>query len=424
VATQPEKTKCYHAQSKWHTNAGLFSARKNERAFFAVAARRLARFLFLLLASIFCMISLALLAFVVSLVATLWARRVFRRYNGAYAADAPQRFHFGDTPRMGSLGLLAGWALALVALPLLQWAHMAGNINPVRLDLDLWLLMLLPAFGGGVLEDMTQRLTVRWRLLLTLSSGMLAWVLLGVSVTHLGFGALDSHWRAAPWLGVALAVLAMTGLPHAFNIIDGYNGLAGMVALVVCLALAHVALQVGDRELAAMAVTLAAATAGFLMWNYPRGLIFAGDAGAYLWGLLIAAISLLLVQRHPAVSPWFPVLLLIYPVWETVFSIYRKLRRGVSPGMADALHLHQLVYRRLVRSVLHEDEAKNMLARNNRTAPYLWSFIVLTVVPAVLFWRYTGVLMGFCLLFVVSYVVAYLMLVRFKVPRMFQRPRR
>jgi len=107
-----------------------------------------------------------------------------------------------------------------------------------------------------------------------------------------------------------------------------------------------------------------------------------------------------------------------------VFSIYRKLWRGVSPGMADALHLHQLVYRRLVRSVLHEDEAKNMLARNNRTAPYLWSFIALTVAPAVLFWRYTEVLMAFCLLFVVSYVVAYLTLVRFKVPRMFQRPRR
>ncbi len=372
------------------------------------------------------MISLALLAFVVSLVATLWVRRVFTRHAGAcaYADDAPQRFHFGDTPRMGGLGMLAGWALALAALPLLQALHLAGNIDRPRLDLTLWLLMLLPAFAGGVLEDMTQRLAVCWRMLLTLTSGLLAWWLLGVSVPHLGFGWIDPYWAAWPWLGVGVAVLAVTGLPHAFNIIDGYNGLAGAVALVVCLALAHVAIQVGDRELAAMAIALAAATAGFLVWNYPRGLIFAGDGGAYLWGLVIAAISLLLVQRHPIVSPWFPMLLLIYPVWETVFSIYRKLWRGVSPGMADALHLHQLVYRRLVRSVLHEDEAKNMLKRNNRTAPYLWSFIVLTVVPAVLFWRYSAVLLGFCALFAVSYVVAYMTLVRFKVPRFFRRPRR
>ncbi|MDO5626113.1 MAG: glycosyltransferase [Pseudomonadota bacterium] len=369
------------------------------------------------------MISLALLAFVVSLVCTLWLRRLLRRPAAPYALDAPQRFHVGETPRLGGVGMLAGWALALAALPLLQQAHMAGNIDMARLNLPLWLLVLLPAFAGGVLEDLTQRLRVSWRMLLTLSSGLLAWALLGVSVPHLGFAWIDGAWGAWPWAGVALAVLAVTGLPHAFNIIDGYNGLAGAVALVVCLALAHVALQVGDRELAAMALALAAATAGFLVWNYPRGLIFAGDAGAYLWGLLIALISLLLVQRHPIVSPWFPMLLLIYPVWETVFSIYRKLWRGVSPGMADALHLHQLVYRRLVRSVLHEDEARNMLARNNRTAPYLWAFIVLTVVPAVLFWRYSGVLLAFCVLFAVSYVLAYMMLVRFKVPRIFQRTR-
>ena len=108
---------------------------------------------------------------------------------------------------------------------------------------------------------------------------------------------------------------------------------------------------------------------------------------------------------------------------ETLFSIYRKLARGDSPGMADALHLHQLVYRRLVRSVLDEDEARNMLKRNNRTAPYLWSFVVLTVVPAVLFWRFSGVLLGFCVLFAVSYVWAYLMLIRFKVPRVFRGSR-
>ena len=53
---------------------------------------------------------------------------------------------------------------------------------------------------------------------------------------------------------------------------------------IVCLSIAHVALQLGDRQLAAMLVCLAGATAGFLVWNYPRGLIFAGDGGAYLWG--------------------------------------------------------------------------------------------------------------------------------------------
>ena len=152
-------------------------------------------------------------------------------------------------------------------------------------------------------------------------------------------------------------------------------------------------------------------------------MLFAGDGGAYLWCVVIAVCSIMLVKRNADVSPWFPMLLLIYPVWETFFSIYRKAARGSSPGVADALHFHQLIYRRIVRGVFHDDEARRMLMRNNRTSPYLWSFIVLTVVPAVLFWRYSWVLLAFCVLFAVSYVVAYVGLVRFKVPRVFQRGR-
>src|SRR5690606_5075045 len=136
-------------------------------------------------------------------------------------------------------------------------------------------------------------------------------------------------------------------------------------------------------------------------------LIFAGDGGAYLWGTVIAVVTVLLVQRYTQVSPWFPVLLLIYPAWATLFSIYRKVARGQSPGVADALHFHQLIYRRLVRGVFHDDEARRMLMRNNRTSPYLWGFTILTVVPAALFWHNTVVLMGFTLLFVVSYVWVY-----------------
>jgi UDP-GlcNAc:undecaprenyl-phosphate/decaprenyl-phosphate GlcNAc-1-phosphate transferase len=271
-----------------------------------------------------------------------------------------------------------------------------------------------------VYEDLTQRLRARYRLLLTVATAAVACWLLNMSVPRLDLVALDRWWIANPWLGLGLAVFAVSGLPHAFNLIDGYNGLAGIVALVCCFALAYVALQVGDRQLAAAVLVLAGATAGFLVWNYPGGLIFAGDGGAYLWGVVIAMTSVMLV-RHPQVSPWFPVLLLIYPVWETFFSIYRKSVRGQSPGLADALHFHQLIYRRIVRGVFDDDEARRMLMRNNRTSPYLWGFALLTVMPAVLFWNNTLVLMAFCLLFVVSYTYAYYSIIRFKVPRWIRR---
>ena len=109
-----------------------------------------------------------------------------------------------------------------------------------------------------------------------------------------------------------------------------------------------------------------------MYWDYRLGLILAGDSGGYLWGAVIAIASILLMQRHSIVSSWFPMmLLLIYPVCKTVLSIYRKLARGVSPGVADALHFHQLIYRRIVRGMVHDDMSSRILMRSNRTSPYL-----------------------------------------------------
>ena len=367
------------------------------------------------------MIWLSLVAFVVAALAAGLIVRWMRGHACAYGDGMPQRFHLGDVPRLGGaavlLGLGCSWLLGAVQS---QWGGDAGSL---RLGgwVGWWLVALLPAAAGGIAEDLTQRLAVRYRLAFTGMSGLLAICLLDLAVPRLGMPWLDTLLLAAPWLGLGIALLAVTGLPHAFNIIDGYNGLAGMVAIIVCLALAHVALQVDDRALAALLVTMAAATGGFLLWNYPRGMLFAGDGGAYLWGVVIAMASISLVQRNAGVSPWFPMLLLIYPVWETIFSMYRKAVRGVSPGVADALHFHQLIYRRLVRKVFHDDESRRMLMRNNRTSPYLWGFTLLTVAPAVVFWNNTPVLMACCGLFVVSYVAAYVAIVRFKVPGWLRR---
>jgi UDP-GlcNAc:undecaprenyl-phosphate/decaprenyl-phosphate GlcNAc-1-phosphate transferase len=346
-----------------------------------------------------------------------------RQHAQNYDSNLPQRFHQGSVPRIGGLAV----ALASFAAWLGAWALEAlGAPNNAPLPLKqslLWLLVCLPAFAAGLLDDLTQRLGVRWRLLASMASGALGCWLLGLHVPHLGIAGVDVVWASMPWLGIALAFAGMAGLPHAMNIIDGYNGLAGMVAVMVCSAIAYVALQQGDRVLAGYMVCVVGATLGFLFWNYPRGLIFAGDGGSYFWGIVIAVASISLVQKHPNVSPWFVMLLLIYPVWETVFSIYRKLARGQSPGMADSMHFHQLVYKRLARGVFHDDATRQMLMRNNRTSPYLWAFAGLTVAPAVLFWYSTPILIFFCVLFIMSYVAAYLMIVRFKVPR-WLRPKR
>ena len=362
------------------------------------------------------MLLLAFLSFCTSLVAVMLVRRWCRRHAHNYAADMPQRFHLGAVPRLGGVGMHAGWLAGLTAAAVVQ---RLGLFIGVSLDAQIYaaffVIVSLVVLVGAV-EDASQRVPVRLRLGLTAMVGVMAVWWLGAGVPRLGVPWLDTWWTAWPMLGMFLAVLAIMGLPHAFNIIDGYNGLAGSVAVLIGLALAHVAMKVGDRQMAAISICMVASTLGFLFWNYPRGLIFAGDGGAYLWGIVIALVSILLVQRHGQISPWFPALLLIYPVWETLFSVYRKLVRGDSPGMADALHLHQLIYRRLVRAIFDEDAARDLLARNNRTTPYLLAFALLSVAPAVFFWNNTFFLMVFTALFILTYIAMYLMIVRFRIP--------
>ncbi|WPB57807.1 glycosyltransferase [Xylophilus sp. GOD-11R] len=360
------------------------------------------------------MITLIVFSFLVASVAVFVLLRRAKQHARLYGADMPQRFHAGDVPRLGGAGILvgtiAGWLMA--GLQPGDPFHVGWSAGAAALAV----VCLLPAVVGGILEDITQRVPARLRLVITLcSAAMFCW-LLGLGIDRVGIPAIDARLASSAWLAAIFAAFAIGGLPHAFNLIDGYNGLAGTVSMLTCLAISHVALQLGDRQLAASVLCLAGATAGFLVFNYPRGKIFAGDGGAYVWGMVIAVACVTLVQRHGAVSPWFPVLLLVYPVCETMFSIYRKMARGQSPGAADRLHFHQLIFRRLVRPVFLDDEDRQLLMRNNKTAPYLWMFSASSIVPAVLLWRNTVALAIFSLLFVLAYVAAYLMIVRFKVP--------
>jgi UDP-N-acetylmuramyl pentapeptide phosphotransferase/UDP-N-acetylglucosamine-1-phosphate transferase len=344
-------------------------------------------------------------------------RRAARRYG-----DMPQRFHSGDVSRLGGVGMMAacsiGWFWVVVAD---TYVGQGLGVSMPPMQAAGWCVTAFIACCAGTADDISHSLKARWRLLLTLGAAVAGVVLLGAQIPRLGIPIIDALWASSRWPALLFAILAIAGLPHAFNLIDGYNGLAGAVSLICCFAVAYVALQVGDRQLAGVVLVLAGATAGFLVWNYPRGLIFAGDGGAYLWGVVIAVATIQLVQRHAEVSPWFAMLLLSYPVVEVVFSTYRKLVRGQSPGLPDALHIHQLIYRRIVREVFDDNEARRMLIRNNRTSPYLWGFASFTVVPAVLFWRNTTVLMVCCLGFVTLYVWIYTSIVRFRVPRWLRR---
>jgi UDP-N-acetylmuramyl pentapeptide phosphotransferase/UDP-N-acetylglucosamine-1-phosphate transferase len=333
-----------------------------------------------------------------------------QRFSGDATSGGPQKYHARAVPRIGGVAVFLGTVLA---------AAFAKSADPHARSVLCWLLVAsLPAFGAGLVEDLTKVVSPRCRLFFTLVAGALGMWLLGAKLVHTGWPVLDGLLAFAPF-SVALTLFAVAGLSNAINIIDGFNGLASMSVLTMVAAIAYVAFQVGDTALFSAALALAGAVLGFMFWNYPHGLMFLGDGGAYFLGFTVAELLLLLLVRNPNVSPMFALLLCIYPVFETGFTISRRLLRGGtrSTFAPDALHLHSLVHRRLVRNAMFAQGERRRGLLNAMTAPYLWALCLLAVLPCMLWWNDGQMLLLFAFGFVVAYVSLYRAIVRFRTPQ-------
>jgi UDP-N-acetylmuramyl pentapeptide phosphotransferase/UDP-N-acetylglucosamine-1-phosphate transferase len=354
-----------------------------------------------------------LISFAASAAVTLWLVHAAKGREGRSLDNnfsQPQKLHTVPVPRIGGVGIAAGLLVGACSLLL--------TLNLPAMQLALLLLLCgLPAFAVGLMHDYTDTIAPRGRLLATAVSAVLAFYVLGTAIRVTDIPGLD--WLVSTAAGsLFLTVLAVAGISNAINIIDGLNGLAAMCVAIMLAAISYVAFEVGDPFVGTLALVVLGAVLGFFLWNFPAGLIFLGDGGAYLLGFLVAEVALLLLVRNPEVSPLFPLLVCIYPVFETLFSIYRRYWLRASPAsMPDGIHLHSLVYRRLMRWAVGNRSAKALTRRNSMTSPYLWLLCSASVVPALLFWNNSGAIAFFLVLFGVSYSLLYRRIVRFKSPR-------
>lgn len=334
------------------------------------------------------------------------------RWHGSFTGDSdldkPQASHTRATPRVGGIAVVAGSLAGLLVL------------GPSNMTLTwLWPVLFIaamPVFVSGLLEDITKEVGAGKRLLAAFASAAIAWWLLG-GVTRVGIVGID--WLLAFWpISMVVTVVAVGGCTHALNIVDGMNGLAGMVALLMAVSIGLVALQVQDIPIFLIAAALASATLGFLVWNFPFGRVFLGDGGAYFLGFMLAELAVQLVVRNPGVSPFYALAAVFYPVFETLFSIWRRrFKRGTPVDQPDALHLHQLVFRRLVRVTFSRDRRHAVPALCNALAsPYLWVLTLIGLVPATIWYDDVYILCASMALFAAVYIWIYSRLVSWRRP--------
>jgi UDP-N-acetylmuramyl pentapeptide phosphotransferase/UDP-N-acetylglucosamine-1-phosphate transferase len=282
-------------------------------------------------------------------------------WHGHLSADSVvgvQKFHTHPTPRIGGVAIACGFALGWAVAP----KGFFGGL--------LWPLLLagIPAFAFGLLEDITKRVSVRIRLFATMACGVLGYALTGLAIRDVNVPGLDWLLGFAV-ISVAFTALAVGGVANAINIIDGFNGLSAGTVVIISAGFTLICLQAGDVHLMQVCLLMGATVLGFMLVNWPLGKIFLGDGGAYFVGFGLAWIAVLMLDRHPEISAWAPMLVCGYPLLEVAFSVMRRHRRGLGVGAADRLHLHSLVKRRVVKRLF--PKASN-LARNSTTGAAMW----------------------------------------------------
>ena len=332
----------------------------------------------------------------------VWSTSLHGHLTYDLDTQSVQKFHAHPVPRIGGLAILCGLFFAVIfkntsfsdAIPVLFPILLAG----------------LPIFIIGLIEDITQKISSRMRLHVAFLSAALVYFMLHIAFVRTGWQWFDTNLLLLPGLSCIGTLLVIGGTIHAMNVIDGFNGLMLGVSLLIFAALAFVSSIVADPTMIHVSLLCFSAILGLFLLNFPFGKLFSGDSGAYLIGFLVSTVVLLLIQRHKEISGWFACLLLGYPLFETLFSIYRKMiLRRMSPAVPDGLHLHMLIYKRLTCRLSYTKKINNAM-----TSPYLWLLSATSIVPAIIFWDDTLLSICFCGFFVFIYLAIYWQLVFYK----------
>ena len=304
-----------------------------------------------------------------------------------------QKMHIHPTPRIGGLSVFFGFSIGLWLLP-------------IQADFLVWIwLASLPAFTGGLLEDLSARISPIVRLSLIFLSITIAFVWLQLGITSLEFEWTDDLLSNYVIISFLFTLLVVGGAVNSINIIDGSNGLMAGYSVLVLLAIIYIANLLGDTLIVQLSSLLVSSLLGFLLLNFPFGRIFMGDGGSYFVGFSMSSIGLLLSSRHETLSLWFVLLLFIYPMYESLFSIYRRRYIQGSAAMGpDALHLHSIIYQELLLRKIFK--SKKTIC-NSMTSPILWLLSLIGIIPAVIWYDDPTVLIGCAFMFMIIYTIIY-----------------
>ena len=273
-----------------------------------------------------------IIAFVLSFVFIFILVKVAPRLGLVDVPNA-RSMHTKIIPRGAGIGILAAFLIAFC-------------FNDVLLltEYPLTFLAFLLVFVIGLLDD-RKNASPRTKFVVIFLATMLCYIE-GIGIYSLGtyFGfELSLGWLALPF-----TLFAVSGFTNALNLIDGLDGLAGSISLIIFAALFYVGYQNDDAFIMHVSILFIAAVTAFLFFNWKPAKIFLGDSGSLTLGF---AISVLSIKALEYIHPTLILFLAAIPIMDTLIVMIRRKRHGRSAFEADKTHLHHILLKFFNRNV-------------------------------------------------------------------------
>jgi UDP-GlcNAc:undecaprenyl-phosphate GlcNAc-1-phosphate transferase len=281
-------------------------------------------------------------AFVAGVILTWLVRRAALALGVMDRPDGHRKLHASPIPLLGGIGVFAAWMIGMIASQALDWHRFgAGLLHQWGFRPTLFLaggIVLI----SGILDDI-YTLRPRWKLVgQTIAAGVL--VAGGMIVKRIW---LFGYTLELGWLGVGLTMVWLVGSMNAVNMLDGLDGLATTVGLVICGTLTWMACLTGNLPLGLVVISLAGALGGFLVFNFPPARIFLGDSGSMLIGLVIGAVAIEGSFKAPATAALAaPIAMLAIPIFDGMAAVIRRRLSGKAVYAPDRGHIHHCLLRR------------------------------------------------------------------------------
>ena len=273
------------------------------------------------------MIPICVLVFSVLITTTLIPlfSKLALRYNAVDMPDS-RKVHILPTPRVGGLAMAIG-----VFTPMLVLNTSSTSVRAFLAGAAVIILF-------GIIDDLVS-LPPLTKMAGQVTAALIVIFLGDCNIHSLGMLMPAGMTLAAP-ISIPLTLITIVGVTNAINLADGLDGLAGGISLLIFGCLGFLAYEVNDQETGLVALAFIGAIFGFLRDNTFPASIFMGDTGSQLLGFAAITFSLTLTQGESHLSPLLPLVLLGFPVLDTLSVMTTRIINRRSPFSPDKNHLH------------------------------------------------------------------------------------